>query len=885
MGIFGGIFKSQNEKELIELKKTADKVVALADKYAAMSDSELKEQTTLLKQRLENGETTDDILPDAFAVVREAGARVLNMRHFYVQIIGGIVLHQGRIAQMNTGEGKTLVATLPAYLNALTGKGVHVVTVNDYLAQRDAEWMGKIYKFLGLTVGVILHNQSRQAKKDAYRCDITYGTNNEFGFDYLRDNMATNKADVVMRDLEYVLIDEVDSILVDEARTPLIISGKGNKSSEMYISANKFAKSLSPVDYEVDEKDKAVRLNDSGVMKAEKFFNVDNLADIDNSELNHYILQAIKANFIMKRDSDYIVEKGEIMIVDEFTGRKMEGRRYSQGLHQAIEAKEGLRIKEESKTLATITFQNLFRLYKKLSGMTGTAKTEEAEFNSIYKLDVVEIPTNKPVARIDYNDVIFKTEKGKLKAIVEDVAERHKSGQPMLIGTLTVEKSEELSKLLNARGIRHNVLNAKNHEREAEIVAQAGRIGSVTIATNMAGRGTDILLGGNPEFLAKKEMSALGFSDELIDSALSYKADKTAEEVAATKKYQELYSKHKAQTDAEREKVLATGGLHIIGTERHESRRIDNQLRGRAGRQGDPGSSVFFISLEDDMARIFGGEKMQKLFNLLRVEEDMPIEAKVITKQIERAQERIEDRNFSSRKHVLQYDDVMNEQRKLIYNERNKVLGGADIHEDIKGMVKAVVDNVLANHVDLNRSTQDWEFEDLNEVLCKDFFNTNDDYIDHEWLDKITGAEFRDKLVADLIEILEGKIEENAQKDIDFKEVERFIMLKVVDEKWMAHIDAMDELRRGIGLMAYGNHNPVEAYKNEGFDMFDKMIKEIQYDTVKFCLRVNVRRVLVDNSNGPRKIDPSVNPNLNRNGPCPCGSGKKFKHCCGKDEK
>ena len=884
MGIFGGIFKSQNEKELIELKKTADKVVALADKYAEMSDSELKNQTVVLKQRLADGETTDDILPDAFAVVREAGARVLNMRHFYVQIIGGIVLHQGRIAQMNTGEGKTLVATLPAYLNALTGKGVHVVTVNDYLAQRDAEWMGKIYKFLGLTVGVIIHNQSRQAKKDAYNCDITYGTNNEFGFDYLRDNMATNKGDLVMRSLEFALIDEVDSILVDEARTPLIISGRGNKSSEMYLSANKFAKSLSPVDYEVDEKDKAVRLNDSGVMKAERFFNVDNLADIDNSELNHYILQAIKANFIMKRDSDYIVEKGEIMIVDEFTGRKMEGRRYSQGLHQAIEAKEGLRIKEESKTLATITFQNLFRLYKKLSGMTGTAKTEEAEFNSIYKLDVVEIPTNRPVARIDYNDVIFKTANGKLKAIAEDVAERHKSGQPMLIGTLTVEKSEELSKILNSKGIRHNVLNAKNHEREAEIVAQAGRIGSVTIATNMAGRGTDILLGGNPEFLAKKEMSALGFGEELIDSALSYKADKTAEEVAATKKYQELYAKHKQQTDAEREKVLATGGLHIIGTERHESRRIDNQLRGRAGRQGDPGSSVFFISLEDDMARIFGGEKMQKFFNLLRIEEDMPIEAKSITKQIERAQERIEDRNFSSRKHVLQYDDVMNEQRILIYNERNKVLNGADIHEDIQNMVKAVVDNLLASQVDLERSTQDWEFEDLNRVLCQDFFNTNDEYISHEWIDKISGREFRDKLVADLLELLEGKIADNAQKGIDFKEVERFIMLKVVDEKWMAHIDAMDELRRGIGLMAYGNHNPVEAYKNEGFDMFDKMIKEIQYDTVKFCLRVNVRRVLVDNSNAPRKIDPTLNPNLNRNGPCPCGSGKKFKHCCGKDE-
>ena len=885
MGIFKGLFKSQNEKEIIELQKTADKVVALADKYASMSDSELKAQTAILKQRLADGETTDDILPDAFAVVREAGARVLNMRHFYVQIIGGIVLHQGRIAQMNTGEGKTLVATLPAYLNALTGKGVHVVTVNDYLAQRDAEWMGKIYKFLGLTVGVILHNQSRQAKKEAYQCDITYGTNNEFGFDYLRDNMATNKADVVMRDLEFVLIDEVDSILVDEARTPLIISGKGNKSSEMYVSANKFAKSLAPVDYEVDEKDKAVRLNDSGVMKAEKFFKVDNLADIDNSELNHYILQAIKANFIMKRDSDYIVEKGEIVIVDEFTGRKMEGRRYSQGLHQAIEAKEGLRIKEESRTLATITFQNLFRLYKKLSGMTGTAKTEEAEFNSIYKLDVVEIPTNKPVARIDYNDVIFKTEQGKLKAIVADVADRHKTGQPMLIGTLTVEKSEELSKLLNAKGIRHNVLNAKNHEREAEIVAQAGRMNAVTIATNMAGRGTDILLGGNPEFLAKKEMSALGFSDELIDSALSYKSEKTAEEIAATKKYQELFAKHKQQTDAEREKVLAVGGLHIIGTERHESRRIDNQLRGRAGRQGDPGSSVFFISLEDDMARIFGGEKMQKFFNLLKVEEDMPIEAKIITKQIERAQERIEDRNFSSRKHVLQYDDVMNEQRKLIYSERNKVLGGADIHEDIKGMVTAVIDNLLANHVDLDRTTQDWTFDELNEILCKDFFNTNDEYISHEWLDKMTGREFRTKLINDLLQILEDKIEDNAQKQIDFKEVERFIMLKVVDEKWMAHIDAMDELRRGIGLMAYGNHNPVEAYKNEGFDMFDKMIKEIQYDTVKFCLRVNVRRVLVDNSNGPRKIDPSVNPNLNRNGPCPCGSGKKFKHCCGKDEK
>lgn len=885
MGIFGNLFKSQNEKEVIELKKIADKVEALADKYKAMSDDELKAMTAALKQRLADGETADDILPDAFAVVREAGDRVLHMRHFYVQLLGGIVLHQGRIAQMATGEGKTLVATLPAYLNALSGKGVHIVTVNDYLAQRDAEWMGKIYRFLGLTVGVIVHNQSRTEKRAAYACDITYGTNNEIGFDYLRDNMATNKADLVMRGLDYVIIDEVDSILVDEARTPLIISGKGNRSSEMYMTANKFAKSLNPSDYEVDEKDKAVRLNDNGVMKAEQFFKVDNLADIENSELNHYILQALKANYIMKRDNDYIVEKGEIVIVDEFTGRKMEGRRYSAGLHQAIEAKEGVRIKEENKTLATITFQNLFRLYRRLSGMTGTAKTEEAEFNSIYKLDVVEIPTNKPVARLDYNDVIFKTEQGKLKAIVEDVAERHKSGQPMLIGTLTVEKSEELSKLLNAKGIRHNILNAKNHEREAEIVAQAGRFGATTIATNMAGRGTDILLGGNPEFLAKRDMANQGVDAELIESATSYKSDKTDDEKKATELYQKLYAKHKEQTDAEREQVLKAGGLHIIGTERHESRRIDNQLRGRAGRQGDPGSSVFFISLEDDLARIFGGEKMQSLFNLLKVEEDMPIEAKIITKQIERAQERIEDRNFSSRKHVLQYDDVMNEQRTLIYNERNKVLNGEDMHGDITEMAKSVADRIVASQVDINRSTQDWDIEELNRILCEDFFNTNEAYISHDWLDKMTGEEFKQKLHADLISALDAKVEENKAKDIDFKEVERFIMLKVVDEKWMDHIDAMDQLKRGIGLMAYGNHDPVQAYKKEGFDMFDNMINEIQYDAVKYCLRVNVKRVLVEQPEKPRKADPNINPNLNRNGPCPCGSGKKFKHCCGKDMK
>ena len=883
MGLFGKLFKSQNDKEVIALQKIADEVEALADKYKAMSDEELKETTNVLKKRLADGETADDILPDAFAVVREAGDRVLHMRHFYVQLLGGIVLHQGRIAQMATGEGKTLVATLPAYLNALTGKGVHIVTVNDYLAQRDAEWMGKIYKFLGLSVGVIVHNQTRAQKKAAYDCDITYGTNNEMGFDYLRDNMATEM--LVQRPFNYAIIDEVDSILIDEARTPLIISGKGNRSSEMYVTANKFATSLNPSDYEIDEKDKAVRLNDNGVMKAEKFFKVDNLSDIENSELNHYILQALKANYIMKNENDYIVEKGEVVIVDEFTGRKMEGRRYSAGLHQAIEAKEGVRIREENKTLATITFQNLFRLYKKLSGMTGTAKTEEGEFNSIYKLDVVEIPTNKPIARLDYNDVIFKTENGKLKAIVEDVAERHNSGQPMLIGTLTVEKSEQLSKLFNARGIKHNVLNAKNHEREAEIVAQAGRFGAVTIATNMAGRGTDILLGGNPEFLAKREMAKQGVDNELIESATSFRSDKTEEEIKATEQYRSLYEKFKQQTDEERERVLKVGGLHIIGTERHESRRIDNQLRGRSGRQGDPGSSVFFISLEDDLARIFGGEKMQKIFTFLNVEEDMPIEAKVITRQIERAQERIEDRNFSSRKHVLQYDDVMNEQRTLIYQERNKVLNGEDIHNDLKEMIKTVCSNVVNQCVDINRSTQDWDTEELNRILCEDFFNTNEDYIVKSEIDKITGQEFLEQLQNNLISVLDAKVEENAAKDIDFKEVERFIMLKVVDEKWMDHIDAMDELKRGIGLMAYGNHDPVQAYKREGFEMFDKMISEIQYDAVKYCLRVNVKRVLVEQPGKPKTLDPDINPNLNRNGPCPCGSGKKFKHCCGKDVK
>ena len=881
MGFLG--MKGHNEKEIAALNKTASKVDVLSDKYFAMTDDELKAQTALLKERLNKGETLDNILPDAFALVRETSARVLNMRHFFVQIVGAIALHQGRIAQMATGEGKTLVATMPAYLNALSGKSVHIVTVNDYLAKRDAEWMGKIYKFLGLTVGVIVHNQNNVDKKKAYESDITYGTNNEFGFDYLRDNMAISKGGLVMRGLDFAIIDEVDSILIDEARTPLIISGKGNRSSDKYISANKFVRTLNSDDYDYEEKENTIRLSDNGIEKAEKFFRVENLGDINNSDLSHYILQGLKAVYTMKRDVDYIVEKGEVVIVDEFTGRKMEGRRYNGGLHQAIEAKENVRIKEESKTLATITFQNLFRLYKKLSGMTGTAKTEEAEFNSIYVLDVVEVPTNMAMIREDYNDVIYKTTDGKYRAIIADIEERHKSGQPILVGTISIENSEKVSALLHKIRIPHNVLNAKEHEREAEIVAQAGRMGAVTIATNMAGRGTDILLGGNPEFLAKRELLGQKIDNALLESATSYKADKSEEEIRVEKLFRESYEKYKKETDEEKKKVVAAGGLHILGTERHESRRIDNQLRGRSGRQGDPGTSVFFISLEDDLARVFGGDKLKSVLNFLRVSEDMPIEGKFFTKQIENAQKRIEDNNFATRKHVLQYDDVMNGQRNRIYAERNKVLHGEDIHSDVLSMADTVCEDLFNTYIDPSAESENWNIADLNKTICHDFFIDKSSYIKKKDVDNLTAAEILEKLKADMKKTIESRIAETEKIGVDFKELERFVMLKIVDDKWMDHIDAMDNMRKGVGLMAFGQKNPVDVYRSQGFDMFNAMISEIQYDTVKYCLRVTVRRVETAPSEETKKKIRASNPEISRNAMCPCGSGKKYKHCCGKE--
>jgi len=791
-----------------------------------------------------------------------------------------VALHHGKIAEMATGEGKTLVATLPAYLNALTGKGVHVVTVNDYLARRDAEWMGKIYKFLGLSVGVIVHGLSRKQSREAYACDITYGTNNEFGFDYLRDNMAVSEEQLVQRGLNFAIVDEVDSILVDEARTPLIISGQGTRSSDMYITANKFARTLTKDDYDREEKENAVRLNDNGIEKAERYFQVENLGDIANSSLNHYILQALKANVTMKRDVDYMVERGEVIIVDEFTGRKMEGRRYNGGLHQAIEAKEGVRVREENKTLATITFQNLFRMYKKLSGMTGTAKTEEAEFNVIYALDVVEIPTNLPMVREDFNDVIYKTEAGKLRAIVEEIECRHESGQPVLVGTVSIENSEKVSALLKKKGIKHNVLNAKEHEREAEIVAQAGKFGGVTIATNMAGRGTDILLGGNPEFLARREMLGRDIPELLLNEALSYKSDKTEEELQVLSQYKKAYDKYKAQTDKEKEEVVTAGGLHIVGTERHESRRIDNQLRGRSGRQGDPGSSVFFISLEDDLARIFGGERLEKTFNTFGIDEDTPIEMGMITKSIENAQKRIEDKNFSSRKYVLKYDDVMNQQRKLIYEERNKVLHGEDIHGDVLKMTSLVADRLFDRYCDGEGREEKLDVSGLNSVLCQEFFVDREVYLTKADSEEMTLKEIREKLHEDMSEAIESRIEECKEQGADFKEAERFIMLKVVDDYWMDHIDEMENLRKGIGLLGYGQKDPVVAYTNEGFEKFNEMIEQIQYKTVKYCMTVTLRRTRTKVSEEEKQK--AKESGVSRNAECPCGSGKKFKHCCGK---
>ncbi|OXZ27334.1 preprotein translocase subunit SecA [Finegoldia magna] len=908
MGVFESIFGSANKKELKKIEPIIKKIESYDKSMQQLSDDELKHKTVEFKERLKNGETLDDILPEAFAVVREASYRVLGMKQYRVQLIGGVVLHQGRIAEMKTGEGKTLVATLPAYLNALSGKGVHVVTVNDYLAKRDKEWMGKVHEFLGLTVGVIVYGLDNDERRENYACDITYGTNNQYGFDYLRDNMVIYKKDKVQRGLNFAIVDEVDSILIDEARTPLIISGQGDESTDMYMRANMFANGLTgrimdpeedkpdifdrefkdeTVDFLVDEKRKTASLTEIGTKKAEEYFGVENLSDPNNMELAHHINQALKANNTMKRDIDYVVKDDEILIVDEFTGRIMEGRRYSDGLHQAIEAKENVEVKSESKTLATVTFQNYFRMYNKLSGMTGTAKTEEAEFNEIYKMDVVEIPTNKPVARVDEQDRVYINENAKFNAIVEEIKEIHKTGQPILVGTISIEVSEKLSKLLKKNGIKHDVLNAKQHEREAEIVAQAGMFDKVTIATNMAGRGTDILLGGNPDFLAKHDMKKQGYGEYVIESLDSFLPSTDEELVAARNVYNELYKKYKKMTDEDKKKVLEVGGLYIIGTERHESRRIDNQLRGRSGRQGDPGKSRFFVSLGDNLMRLFGGETIQKYAESGKFPEDEPMEFRTITKAIERAQTKVESNNFGIRKNVLKYDDVMNAQRKVIYTERDKVLDGEDMHESIVAMIKDIIANAIDTYCQDPKS-ENWEMEALMTYL-----NTfiPEGTLDLTRLNSYNKKTFTDYVTQKALEVY-GEKEEAIGKE-KFREIERVILLMVVDRKWMDHIDAMDQLRQGIGLRAFGQQDPVRAYNNEGFEMFEDMNHSIKEDTVRGMFNVQpveeIERKQVAHetsaSSGEEEIKKPVvkGKKIGRNDPCPCGSGKKYKNCCGKN--
>lgn len=908
MGVFESIFGSANKKELKKIEPIIKKIESYDKSMQQLSDDELKHKTVEFKERLKNGETLDDILPEAFAVVREASYRVLGMKQYRVQLIGGVVLHQGRIAEMKTGEGKTLVATLPAYLNALSGKGVHVVTVNDYLAKRDKEWMGKVHEFLGLTVGVIVYGLDNDERRENYACDITYGTNNQYGFDYLRDNMVIYKKDKVQRGLNFAIVDEVDSILIDEARTPLIISGQGDESTDMYMRANMFANGLTgrimdpeedkpdifdrefkdeTVDFLVDEKRKTASLTEIGTKKAEEYFGVENLSDPNNMELAHHINQALKANNTMKRDIDYVVKDDEILIVDEFTGRIMEGRRYSDGLHQAIEAKEGVEVKSESKTLATVTFQNYFRMYNKLSGMTGTAKTEEAEFNEIYKMDVVEIPTNKPVARVDEQDRVYINENAKFNAIVEEIKEIHKTGQPILVGTISIEVSEKLSKLLKKNGIKHDVLNAKQHEREAEIVAQAGMFDKVTIATNMAGRGTDILLGGNPDFLAKHDMKKQGYGEYVIESLDSFLPSTDEELVAARNVYNELYKKYKKMTDEDKKKVIEVGGLYIIGTERHESRRIDNQLRGRSGRQGDPGKSRFFVSLGDNLMRLFGGETIQKYAESGKFPEDEPMEFRTITKAIERAQTKVESNNFGIRKNVLKYDDVMNAQRKVIYTERDKVLDGEDMHESIVAMIKDIIANAIDTYCQDSKS-ENWEMEALMTYL-----NTfiPEGTLDLTRLNSYNKKTFTDYVTQKALEVY-GEKEEAIGKE-KFREIERVILLMVVDRKWMDHIDAMDQLRQGIGLRAFGQQDPVRAYNNEGFEMFEDMNHSIKEDTVRGMFNVQpveeIERKQVAHetsaTGGEEEINKPVvkGKKIGRNDPCPCGSGKKYKNCCGKN--
>ncbi|SHK44272.1 preprotein translocase subunit SecA [Tepidibacter formicigenes] len=889
MGFLEDIFGIGGKREIKKLEKMVDKIDEIESKFEGMSDDELKNMTNVFKERLKGGETLDNILAEAFAVVREASKRVLGMRHYRVQLIGGIVLHQGRIAEMKTGEGKTLVATAPVYLNALTGKGVHVITVNDYLAKRDKEWMGKLYEFLGLSVGVIVHGQSPQERKKQYDCDITYGTNNEFGFDYLKDNMVIYKDQMVQRELNFAIVDEVDSILIDEARTPLIISGAGDKSTSLYFAADQFVRMLkNEVDFTVDEKANSVALTEEGIEKGEKFFGVENLTDMSNMETYHHINQALKAHNQMKRDVDYVVKDGEVVIVDEFTGRLMFGRRYSDGLHQAIEAKEGLKVQRESKTLATITFQNYFRMYKKISGMTGTAKTEEEEFRSIYGMDVVQIPTNKPIQRQDLPDAIYRTVEGKFRAVVREIEERYKNNQPVLVGTISIENSEKISAMLKKKGIRHEVLNAKHHEKEAEIVSQAGKSGAVTIATNMAGRGTDIILGGNPEFLAKKELKKKGYSDYVL-SMVTSPIDIDDEEIRSAKEeYNRIYSEIKKITDKEQQKVLEAGGLCIIGTERHESRRIDNQLRGRAGRQGDPGISRFYISLEDDLMRLFGSERIMGIVDKLGMEEDMPIEHKILSKSIEGAQKKVEGKNFSIRKHVLQYDDVMNKQREIIYKERRSVLEGENIKDHIMSMIEKTVQNAIDIYTADGTYPEEWDLEGLKEHLYSIFLPRESIVFENiEELD-------RDKIkniIMDIAIKLYDQRESEIGKD-RMREIERVILLQVVDTKWMDHIDAMEQLRQGIGLRAIGQEDPVRAYQFEGFDMFDEMIKSIQEETIKYLYNFTIeerieRKQVVDldtlSTDGEEQKTVVKGESVGRNEPCPCGSGKKYKKCCGKN--
>ena len=1015
MGLINFLFNDEGRKSLKKINKIADKVIEQESKYEKMTDAELRSQTDILKGRLAAGETLDDILVDAFAVVREASWRVLQLKHYHVQIVGGVVLHQGRIAEMKTGEGKTLVATLPSYLNALAGKGVHIVTVNDYLARRDAEWMGKVHRFLGLTVGVVVPGMDDAAKKKAYACDITYATNNELGFDYLRDNLKTDINKMMQRGLDFAIVDEVDSILIDEARTPLIISGKGEKSSDLYERVDRFVRTLEggfddsgekgeedkdtkkkkkekkkqqkaaeeaaaedasaeetetpegisePApegetaeageeeskygdyddiakgakygdwDYVIDRKDKTVQITEKGAAKAEHFFNIDNLGDINNASLNHHIQQALKAHKLFHLDEDYIVNDGEVIIVDEFTGRLMIGRRYSDGLHQAIEAKEGVKVRNENKTYATITFQNFFRMYRKLSGMTGTAKTEEGEFRTIYSLDVLEIPTNKPVIRKDMPDMVYPTQEGKKRALVKAVEERHRKGQPVLIGTVTVEKSEEIAKLLRKSGIKYNILNAKNHEREAEIVAQAGRLNAVTIATNMAGRGTDILLGGNPEYLAKKRLREEGVEHDLIELATSF-AELDEEAEAVRVRYRELFEEYKKETDAEKEIVVQAGGLCILGTERHESRRIDNQLRGRSGRQGDPGESVFYISLEDDLIKRFGGERMKKIYAAFIKDEDTPLQAKILSNGIENAQKQIEGRNFGIRKNVLQYDDVMNKQREVMYAERMKVLKGEDVHEQVMKYIPDFVRKVVSEAVNMDEMPENWDADALNRALENRLLPEGTHFVTKEKLAKWDTDYAIERIVKATEKAYEKKIADAKEElGIDYADIERRFLLMNVDRNWIDQIDAMDQLRKGIGLRAYGNTDPVISYKQEGFEMFDEMIERIQNTTISMLLKVRIEvnrpavrpiemtpsveepqstatgSAVIENRpapapvaapvmrepQGPRPEDLLTNassggarpvtrssPKIGRNDPCPCGSGKKYKNCCGKN--